>query len=535
MRARIVSILLAALLLLPATAFSQTVPYSSPPEFGLGFGPLSIVPVNVGTPIFTPGDQIWIQSYLNSTVLLVSLASPKGISTPALFLDPGALIMLHTFTPSDPLGEWRVSATTYSTGAVSSANVTLAEPTLALSPQLTGANLTDNSLGLSYSIPPSAGYDIQECAIGSGGGPSASFQLPASLGGSMQISVLNDSAIFSGSGSVSQFSAWAELYTERSYVEGVSLVSQLSMAAESGVVTLAIGSGQMVANFTNELNLRAGRYEVLAFVRGPQGLTLFESPYLKENDGTWLSLNDCTELTEVTTGTFFITSDLDNVNSTWPRSLYTMYDDAGVELYNVSKVPTSEARIDVRNAIQDDKIVGVDLNASGAGIQSWDSFSSGIYIIGNEFPLVVTIQANFQGIAYENLNVTILSPFTSVPLPVTVGSLDIQTAYQGGDLGNVTISVSVPGSPPAIFHTDRNGGASFTLPPGRYQVNATYSGKTASETVQVLAGGLADANLDLGGQAFPSVLFFLVVAFVIGAALNFFIWRSYHGRRETYK
>ena len=481
---------------------------------------------------------MWVQSYADSSVLFLSLRAPNGTSTPTLYLEPGGIIDIHTFTSTDPLGTWTVSTTEASSGQAGSANVTLARPTLDLVPTLTEANLTYNNLQLSFSVPPSDGYNIQACAMGSGQNSSTTYQLPSDIGGSLGVILSGAAATVTTLPAYSRFSVWFELYSLRSYFEGNSLVSVNTLAAETGVINAGSIEEQQVAAFTDQLNLRAGRYELRTFVQGPSGLTTFDSQFLKLVSTTWVSLDGCSKLSSVISSSFTMTTNLENSTSSWPRSLVTMYDEGGVDGYNISRIPAQEARIDVVSATQKEKITGVTLSASGAGIRSWDPFDSSIYIIGAGFPFNVTVSIEYEGISSQHFDVALTSPFSTMALLVPVGTAVVQSTSQGSPLANATFTV-VGDSQPSIheptFKTNDAGTYTLTLPPGTYNVTGTYEGRSATFAATVVEGGATSVKLDLGAQTIPYLLYLVAGLLAIGAALNFVFWRAYLERRDTYK
>jgi Carboxypeptidase regulatory-like domain len=526
-------LLVAVLLLTPSLAVAQTVTSPPPANVGLGFGPTSIQPVTVGVPVYVRGDELWVQSYEVSSELYLTLSAPSTTGGSNVLLDPGGLIRLRTFEPSDPLGVWILKVQSFGTGQTNYLNITLAGSPPLLTPTFIGANVSRSTLQLGYSISATAAYDVQECTVGTSTGSSTSFQLPSALGGMLQVNLDGYTAIITSPGALSTFTGWLELYTSRAYAKGSSLISEETMAAQTAGVFIQNGTSESVVQLNTQMAFREGRYDLRVFVRGPSGLGAYESPYLMTNSRGWVALSSCTQLSSVESGTFVMSSSLDDSNSTWPRLLYSMYTAGGVDSYAVSAVPVAEGRIDLGNAAGAENLLSVGLSVSGAGNGTWDAYDGGIYVVGTHFPLPLTVSVNFEGVTSESFDVTIQRPFTFVRLGVAAGSLTVHAAAQGSSVANATVEISAGQAQPASFRTDSQGNVTVTLPPGAYSVTAIYSGRVSTGEAQVSAGGNALVTLDLGAQSLPLGLYALITILVAAGVLDVVVWRAYLERRSS--
>lgn len=534
MRTSILVLLTGLLLAVPTAALSQSFQTAPAGTIGVGFGPFSIVPASVATPVFAPGDELWVQSYLSSSATYISLTSPSGEKTPLLYLGPAQLARIFSFAQTDPPGVWELNVTTYSPKSSYLVNVTLAAPAAPLTPSFTGANLSLNTLNLGYSLPPTGAYDIEACTLGEGPSSVSTYSLPPSIGGELEVNLTGTGVSASAPGAQSQFNAWFELYAPRSYVEGGALVSQEDLVGQTGVVTLGGSPAPVLAGLSQELGHRLGRYELRSFARGPTGLTAFAGEYLLTGSGTWISLSDCGQLLAVSADTFALASNLDSANSTWPRSLYTMYEENGVEAFTISVVPVQEARVDVRALSDGARVSGASISASGTGITSWDSYASGVYLVGTSIPARASVSVDYEGVVTQTYSVELNGSFNTALLRVPVGILMVKTTSGGAPSGNVTVEVSLVGSAPATLRTDGQGNATLTLPAGNYNVTAASSGGRASVTAVVLSGSRLTESLEVGSQNPPTLLYALVAALGVGAVLNFVVWRTYLQRREIF-
>ena len=177
------------------------------------------------------------------------------------------------------------------------------------------------------------------------------------------------------------------------------------------------------------------------------------------------------------------------------------------------------------------------MTASGTGISSWDSFDSGIYIVGTKFPLNVTVRIDFEGVTSEEFSALIASPFASVPLLVQVGTLDVLTTTGGRPAANATLDVTAgplldPNQP--VYKTGEAGTFIYNLPPGDYTVSASGSGRTASATGLVVSGGATNLSIEVGTQPPPYLLYLTAVVLVVAVGLNVVFWRSYLERKDVF-
>jgi hypothetical protein len=94
--------------------------------------------------------------------------------------------------------------------------------------------------------------------------------------------------------------------------------------------------------------------------------------------------------------------------------------------------------------------------------------------------------------------------YGKAPCLVVTGGADTGSAYITASMDGsyVAILVTLTGPSGTFTHaTSITGGYTFTnLTPGAYTATATYQGKTAQTTVQVIAGQTASADLNFGGE-----------------------------------
>jgi len=504
------------------------------PDIGLGFGPSNVQPISQGFPIYTQGDNVWVESYYNFTIDL-ALIHPDGSSaTGVVVVEPGQLFMMYTFLGNDSSGVWQMSVTT--PAGISEFPLVLGTPDSSLVPRFGGVHLEGNKLNQTFDLPPTDAYNIQMCTVGQSTGHGFGFGLAGGLNGTVVLSLSGNSTQFAVSGIASPLSAWLELYSQYTYsLSGGGTVSQNLQVANTPVLSVSPPGISQLVTLSEQMPLRQGRFDLRVFDRTTSGLSLHDAQFLRTSNGTWLSLNSCTSLVNLNSHEVFLTTNLDSANTSWPRHLFTMYSLNGEESYSETAVPGAEAAIHLKDFPEGRPLSGVTITPSAQGLLSsdWDASNSSVYFDGG-IPSTVTLGLSFSEVALENLNVTIPGPYSSKTLSVVAGTLVASAILQGKTLTNATISVGTPGSPPVVIKQSTPGTSLLLLPPGIYNVSATYSGVSSNEPVSVTEGHISTVTVDLDQPAFPTTLYLLAAVGAAGVAANIFIWRQYIERRKVY-
>ena len=152
------------LALFPRAANGQVTLVPATPDIGLGFSPSSILPISHGVPIFTQGDEIWLESYYNATIEAFLENPQGGAATGVLAVEPGQLFLLYSLNGTDYSSPWTLSVATPS--GTEDVLLLVVPPDNSLDPLPSGAHLTGNELNQTFSLPPTDAYDIQVCAMG---------------------------------------------------------------------------------------------------------------------------------------------------------------------------------------------------------------------------------------------------------------------------------------------------------------------------------------------------------------------------------
>jgi len=504
------------------------------PDIGLGFGPSNVQPIAAGIPIYTQGDNVWVESYYNFTIEM-ALSNPGGQSvTGVLVVEPGQLFLMYMFLSNDTSGVWRVSVTTPS--GISEFPLVLGSPDSSLVPVYGGVSLDGNRLNQSFQLPATDAYDVQLCTAGQSPGHSFGFGLAGGLNGTILLSLGGNGSQFTVDGIASPISVWLDLYSQYTYgLSGGGTVSQNLLVASTPVLSVAPPGGGQAEPFSVQMPLRQGRFDLRVFDRTSSGLTLHDAQFLRTSGGTWLSLSSCTSLASVTSHEIFLTTNLDSANTSWPRQLFTMYSMNGEESYSQVAVPGTEAAVHLKDFPGGRPLSGVTITPSAPGLlaSEWDAFNSSVYFDGG-LPETVNLGLSFSGVTFENLNLTIPGPYSSKTLTVPAGTLSASAVSQGKTQTNATFTVEGTGSQPAAIKPSPPGDISLLLPPGNYTVSATYAGVSSTRAITISPGHITTVSLDLDQQAVPILLYLLAGLGAAGVAANIFLWRRYLERRKIY-
>jgi len=518
--------------LLPQIRLSVAV---SPPPIGLGYNPSTVQPITNGIPVYTVGDQMWIQLYNPSATALVSLQNPRGeIPSGLITLDPNQVYHVYTFGANDLPGQWTLSIT--SNYGNFNVPFTLGMTNTSLVPRYMGASLSNNLLNQAFELPQTSAYDIQACTAGQSVGSTVIYGLEGGKNGSIDVSLSENFSRVSVSQASYPLAVWLELYSSYSYVVGGGIVSQNILVSATQEFTISPPSTGVVLQWVNQMPLHYGRFDLRTYVRTTSGLSLYEAPFLRTSSGDWIALTDCTSMINVTAGVFTLSTSLDASNSTWPRQLYTMYDLGGVESYSMIPFAANETAIHLTDYPFHRPLSGVAVNASAPGVApgQWDAYDSTVYLLAPSFPINVSIGLSFGGVVTELVKTTVPAPYLPETLSIKAGTLQASALYQGNAVSNATFSLSAPGTTAVEVKPNSLGTLSIELPPGSYTVSASYHGTSTSEPVDVVVGQTSSATLELNPPPFPILLYLLVGVAIAAILANILVWRQYILRRRAY-
>ena len=498
---------------------------------GLGYGPLSIQPASRAVPVFAPGDNLWVQSYSNSSAMTLILAPPNGSDLPAVELPAGALAKIYTFPSNGSVGEWTLDA--YLGDGVAQIGFSVRNASALQPPALESVGLSKGDLVLGYSVANTTAYGMQACLMGPPAGGTSTFQLPPSIGGSLTVS-LNGSSVSAFAPQAQQpVSAWFQLYTPRTYLTAAGLVTYDTMAGETQAVTVGASAEPVAAPMTTYLSLRSGPYDLRSYVRTSAAISTYDTQYLLVNGSAWVSLGGCSQLTPVLSGSFQLSAPLNGSASSWPTTLLMTYNYGGIESFTLSGAPATETRIDLGNATQAVVLGKVGVTVSGSGVADFAAYEGSAYFIARSFPVAASVALNFENVTTVSFPVSVSGPRQVESIQPSVGTVDALAVSAGVPISNATVTVQRVGAQPAHLKTGKGGAISLVLPPGEYNFTMTYDGSTVSQVVQVSSGQTTDVTLSPAAAKFPLLTVALGAILAAGAVADVLVWRAYLLRRRA--
>lgn len=517
-------VILLSLLAIPTQA--EEVPMA---RLGLGFGPGNIRPIDQGVPIYAPGDEMWVESYYN-TSLSITIEDPSGaeVSGP-IALPSGQPVKAFTFGPSARPGDWLLLAD----GGNTTVRFTMVSQEATLIPHLESTSLSGPLLIQNFVLANPDAYYVQVCSVGSRSIEPIVIQVPSTDGGgNLTLDIGNSSAQISGfAGNLPSFVFWAELHYNYSYSMGGVVLATDIEASRTVPVTLPASVGSMViAPLVNEVHLRQGRYTLLTYFSGQSGLDVESKQLLLLGRGSWMALDMCTSTTSVGGPTFAMSSSLDQPTSNWPRGVYVMFRHDGVESWNYVAVPSQVSALTVLGLPWNKTLGAVTLTATGSEIVTSSYVGDVLYLILGNYPANVTVNISFSGIGNASLQRIVQEPYSSSTAGVYVGELVVNTTSGGKPLPGVPVNITANGGLEEV-RSDEEGTLSVLLPGGNYTVSALGSGTLATTTATVLRDKVTYLSVDLR-PSYPLMTYGLVALAGIAVVANFLVWGSYNKNRK---
>jgi hypothetical protein len=519
--------LLLLALIPPAAAQAQPAPATgSSVPLELGFGPASLNSLDVGVPVYTQGDELWIMNTYNSTSALTLQGPEGGPPSASSALAPETAELLYAFPASAPNGVWTLSSSWSST-----ANASILVEVADSSPggvqgSLASATLSASSLSLSYNLSLGSSDDVEAVLTDASLSPEAIIPIPSSLGsGSLGVQISNDSGsvTVTRQGSVSSpFAFWLELYMDYSYSQITTLgyVTSPVLAARSQAVQMSPGLATAQASIDRELVMRQGRYAVRAYFSSGSTISVEETGMLLLEGGGWIWQGLGAEQ-PVGGAAFGVTADL--AKAPWPSYLVVTYRSGGVGSYSVLPLGVTLARVSFVvppwGATAPDVSITLrpDPSVSGYGVSGGT-----LFVVGgtDTFDLAYDLALGSHTFLSSTIDVGAgLSATVSMPL----GEMDVNSTLDGKPASgaNVTASDGLGGS--ASHVAGVGGDTAFFLPSGSYNVTVVEGNSRSSQTVEVTASQVQRVVFSLSSSTLDLTAPLLALA-AFGIALNLWVW-----------
>ncbi len=526
----LVAVLIAIAAISPSVVEGVIVGGVSPPRIGLGFGPADIFPLSQGTPIFTNGDNIWVQDEYNYSVF-VSLYSPDGtIPVPIRSAPSDQPTLLYTFGPGDEDGNWSLTVTGLA-GATSTVPIQLVGHDQQSAPGLTDVAFgPGGQLAVGFSLPLQDEYDVQACTSASARLTDTLFQLPPSLGiGKLAVQVTDGNATVSAPTDVADpYSFWLELYHPYSFSVGTGgeVVSQDLEVANVSPVSFTPGSSASgsVLPILDHLPFREGRYTLRGYFRSGSGLSVQETSMLRTASGGWVWLGACVSLQTVQSQRFEMYSNLTTFAGFWPTGLLTMSRVGGVEGYSFETLSLGLSAAAVVGVPWNTALPDVQVRAVGPTILGSVEANSTLYVLSSHYPVNATIQVSVGTENYSNQSLYVARAYSLSSVEVSVGLLVVQATANGQAKSGVKVTIRTQTNTTVTSTTNGTGAVTFAFPAGEYYASAGIGSVSDSASANVVAGEQVLVSFDLSAQTGQSLITGLVLLALAGIVANVWVW-----------
>ena len=531
-RTILVAILVSVAALYISPAYGQ-VATPSTPQLGMGFSAGTVLPVAQGIPIYTIGDQLWVMSY-SQTPITVVLSAPGNVIIARKSLQPMTSSLFYSFSSEDVRGLWNLTVSAVSTFQSGVKSVRF----LFIKGSVIPANMTSYSLGtngalaMDFTINANDSYDISSCLFGPSLQGAVSVPVPTSLGSGQLLLKRNGSQVLLTPEAqiANPFTFWIELYHDYSYtVNGVSsLVSKSIEVAESTAVPVTTNeSNSTNVTLQNDLHLRTGRFTLREFFESASGLSVHQNQVLIPDNSTWLSLDGCTSTSTSLGSSFSLSTSLQQPASDWPRGLYVMYKEEGVETFSETPLEIMPAVVKVSafpwgENLTDSQIAVV----PGPAIDRFVLDNATIYLMAKEYPAQLSVA--FSGGEEQSLQID--QPFSINDLNVNSSKLDVGTLLNGKALSGAAVSLR-SGNATVARASARNGATTFYLPQGNYTVEAMFGNSTQVDSVVAQAGRESNVTFDFVATTNAPSSYLLIGTGIVGIAASLWVWIRVYRRR----
>jgi hypothetical protein len=529
----VLALALLALSLCDLPAHAQVSVASNAP-IGLGFGPTSLRPIGDGVPIYTVGDQMWVTSYSQSSLML-NLTDPSGVLVAQQFVGPNSSSLFYSFSSSDPEGVWTLdTALAFVPQNVQVTPILLAKPSPSAT-TMTGYKLLGNGqLSMNFTIASATAYDIGACLVGSGLPDAASVPIPSKQGvGQLGLGRSGREVSVSLEGQVTNpFTFWLELHQDYSYLlQGTStVVSRDVLAAESNAVAVPIGRSNLTkAVFQNDLRMRTGRYTLRAFFEGSGGLSAYETSVLLTNSNSWIWLEGCTAASSSLISSFTLASSLTRPISQWPRGVYTMYKDEGIDMFSLESLDVMPTAVAVFASPWGAALTSAHPSLiPNTNVDGFAFVNNTIYLTAKQYPATFAVSL-LGGGSKETYSIQV-GPFSVNVLNISTTKVVVSTLQDGKPLSGVSVTLKYNNETLATLST-KAGKAIFYVPAADYTVGASFGNSTMVGSVAGRAGIEADVTFDFGGSPSQVISYLLIVTGVPGLLASLWLWVRIYRRR----
>jgi hypothetical protein len=436
---------------------------------------------------------------------------------------------LFTFSSTDATGAWTLTArTTTQEVGVQFYLVSGGSPAV-----LSGYDLvTTGVLAMNYTLESASAYDVSACTAGAQSAATVYVPVPTSLGGGALLLSLNGttvSVIPEGSGS---FTFWVGLTQNYAYQvnDSSAVVSKSMEVAQTAPAQVSGGlSGTFSTSLEGNLPMRTGEYTLSANFESSQGLSVHDTSVLITGTGSWVWLQGCSEAETPLSTTVTVTASLNNGPAVWPRDVYIIYQQLGVQLFSVVSVSVQPATVQMVASPWGQPLTDSQIEVSGAsGLVAGNGT---VYLIAQQYPIEISVATPQT----EPQNVSVGAPYSDTLVQVPADQVVVKTLAGGSPVSGAEVSLYSDGT--VATETSSGGVAVFYVPPGNYTVSGTFGGAvvTYDLTTQGAAtpGASLPVSLQFGGGSSETLVYILLGTLGLGVVISAAVWTTVYRRNRV--
>jgi hypothetical protein len=492
------------------------------PSVGLGYSPGTLTPISQGIPVYTAGDQMWIVSY--GAPLGVELLNASGRPAGSLALGHMQPTLLAVFGSADKPGNWLLNITTFGSGSTFYfLSVKLADPGTIL-PQMNSVHVDSAGLlSLGFKANLGQAYDTGICLVGQNSPETVQVPIPGSLGtGQLLLSRNGSMTSIQPNGRIlNPFSFWFELHAPRTYSQELNILitRDTEEAASTSIPFSAGSSNRSTVDLVSSTTVREGRATLRAFFESSSGLQTFQTSILIPDASTWEWLSGCTSSVAGVGSNFTASASLKLPPDLWPRAMYLMYAESGVEAFSRVKISVSASIV---NFVAEPW--GTPLTDSGLEIFPGSMVltsamgNSTVYFVSSTYPVFANL-----GVPGSNLGqlISIDYPYSVNSFQLPAGKLVVRSLFNGGAVTNSSVSLRFGNQTIATG----KGSPTFYVPAGGYTLVASYRGTNRSLGVVIANGNQTSVTIEFGSPV-SGLDTLLMVTAAVGAVVSGILWIS---------
>jgi hypothetical protein len=469
---------------------------------------------------------MWIESYgvplhvelLNPSELLNASAKPV-ISMVIGHMQPA---LLYNFVSQDKPGTWILNVSALSSGSgYYYTPVELAGPSTIL-PQMSAVKVDSSGLfSLGFRANLGLSYDTSVCLVGKYSLETVRLPIPSGLGtGQLLLSRNGTQTMIQPSGKIlSPFSFWFELHAGRSYQATSALITRDIEEASSSPIPISPGStGSYGVDLTSTTAVREGRATVRAFFESSSGLQTFESPVLIPDNSAWEWLSGCTSSENGVGSNFTASASLNLAPDLWPRTMYFMYSESGVEGYSKVGISVLPSVVNLVAAQW-----GAPLTDKGLAVTTTPGVTSAIgnstvFLASTAYPIETTLLIPGP---LATLPLLVEQPYSDYTISLLAGKISVESLFNGAVTSNSSISLRLGDQTIATG----KGSPTFYVPIGTYTLFGSYHGANKSVGVQVVNATQSSIVLEFGTTPSSSDNLLAWTA-AVGSVVSGILWLS---------